>query len=132
MRDLKISHILSFLSLLCCILVTRHCIDQCCHLISWLGNSGNHEPVSDVPEKKLPPRRCGCNRLENVNRGDNDPAGVVHWIKIAFSVLEILPAQCTLGSSGSREPVRRFLHPPLIPSYNFTCPDCITDTSFVR
>lgn len=37
-------------------------------------------------------RRCGCNRLENVNRGDNDPVGVVHRAKIAFSVLEILDA----------------------------------------
>lgn len=46
----------------------------------------------DVLEKKLPARRCGCNRSENVNRGDNDPAGVVHAAKITFSVLEILGA----------------------------------------
>lgn len=48
------------------------------------------EPVPDGPEKRLPARCCGCNRLENVNRGDNDPAGVVHRAKITFSVLEIL------------------------------------------
>lgn len=55
-------------------------------------NHRSSKPVLDGPEKRLPARRCGCNRLENVNREDNDPARVVHRAKITFSVLEILDA----------------------------------------
>lgn len=74
-------------------------------------NHRSSKSVPDGPEKRLPARRCGCNCLENVNRGDNDPAGVVHRAKITFSVLEILDAMYIK--------VIRFERPPGNPYFHF-------------
>lgn len=52
----------------------------------------------------LNPRRGGCNRSENVNRGDNDPAGVVRRVQnCVFDSGDTSWPQCALRSSGSRK-----------------------------
>lgn len=104
---------------------TMGSIGACCHLVERPGNPRKPWDRAELSpnghtRKKLPAFESRwCNRSENVNRGDNDPVGVVRGAQnCVFGSGDTTRPQCALRSSGSRRESERALLPLCVP---FTC-----------